>query len=116
MRVLVFTQYFWPETFSINELVKGLVEKGVDIDVLTGKPNYPEGSIYADYRAWGCQTERWHGATVYRVPLAPRGTRNALRLAINYLSFILSGLVFAPWLLRGRNYRVIFVYAPSPIL
>ena len=116
MRVLIFSQYFWPETFSINELVKGLIEKGMDVDVLTGKPNYPEGSIYADYRAWGCQTEGWQGATVYRIPLAPRGARNALRLAINYLSFILSGLVFAPWLLRRRNYRIIFVYAPSPIL
>jgi len=116
MRVLVLSQYFWPETFGINDLVKTLAEKGIDIDVLTGKPNYPEGSIYAGYRAWGCQTEQKLGITVYRVPLVPRGARKALRLAINYLSFIVSGLIFAPWLLRKRKYSMIFVYAPSPIL
>ncbi len=50
MRVLVVSQYFWPEGFRINEVTKTLVEKGVLVDVLTGKPNYPEGKIFAGYR------------------------------------------------------------------
>lgn len=115
MRVLVFSQYFWPESFRINELVKALNAKGVNVEVLTGKPNYPAGMVFMGYRAWGCTREFFHGVPLHRVPLMPRG-RGALRLTLNYLSFVLSGLVFAPWLLRSRRFDAIFVFAPSPIL
>jgi len=115
MRVLVLSQYFWPESFRINELVTALNAKGVGVEVLTGKPNYPDGKFFSGYRAWGCTREFFQGVPVHRVPLLPRG-RGVLRLALNYLSFILSGLVFAPWLLRGRRFDAIFVFAPSPIL
>lgn len=116
MKVLVVSQYFWPEGFRINEVVRSLVEKGVEVDVLTGKPNYPEGAIFPGYRAGGCQVESWAGAAVYRVPLFPRGARSAWRLALNYLSFVASGLLFGPWLLRKRHYDVVFVYGLSPLL
>ncbi len=115
MRVLVLSQYFWPESFRINELVTALNAKGVEVEVLTGKPNYPAGTIFAGYRAWGFTRELFQGIPLHRVPLMPRG-RGVLRLALNYLSFILSGLVFAPWLLRGQRFDAIFVFAPSPIL
>jgi glycosyltransferase involved in cell wall biosynthesis len=116
VRILIVSQYFWPESFRINDLVKTLLEKDVEIDVLTGKPNYPEGNIYKGYRALGCQVEEWKGATLYRLPLMPRGAKSGTRLAINYLSFVLSGLIFGPWLLRSRRYDAIFVYGISPIL
>lgn len=115
MRILIVSQYFWPESFRINDLVKTLTEKGVRVDVLTGKPNYPEGRIHSGYRMWGCQIESWRDAALYRVPLIPRGRKGALRLGVNYLSFIFSGLVVGPWLLRGRGYDAIFVYGVSPI-
>lgn len=116
VRILIVSQYFWPEGFRINDIVKTLVEKGATVDILTGKPNYPKGRITEGYRAWGTQSEAWAGATVFRVPLFPRGTRSAWRLALNYLSFIFSGLIFGPWLLRKRQYDVVFVYGLSPIL
>ncbi len=115
MRVLIVSQYFWPEGFRINDLVKTLVEKGVEVDVLTGKPNYPEGVIYSGYRWWTLQAEEWQGAGIYRVPLLPRREKGALGLALNYISFIVSGLIFGPWLLRRRGYDAIFVYGVSPI-
>lgn len=115
MRVLILSQYFWPESFRINELAKTLSEKGVGVEVLTGKPNYPQGSTFAGYRASGCQLDDYQGIPVHRIPLLPRG-RGGMRLALNYLSFIISGLLFAPWLLRKKRFDVIFVYAPSPIL
>ena len=116
MRILVVSQYFWPEGFRINEVVRSLVEKGVEVDMLTGKPNYPEGAIFPGYHAGGCQVESWAGTAVYRVPLFPRGERSGWRLALNYLSFMVSGLLFGPWLLRKRQYDVVFVYGLSPIL
>jgi glycosyltransferase involved in cell wall biosynthesis len=116
LKVLVVSQYFWPEGFRINDVVRTLVERGVSVDVLTGKPNYPEGKIFSGYRPWGIQTEQYLGANVFRIPIFLRGTRSGWRLALNYLSFVFSGLLFAPWLLRGRRYEAIFVYATSPIL
>ena len=116
MRVLVVSQYFWPENFRINAIVESLVERGVEIEILTGKPNYPEGVIFSGYRAWGCQREQWKGATLYRVPLLPRGRNSRLGLLVNYLSFIFFGLICGPWLVRKRHYDVIFVYGLSPIM
>jgi glycosyltransferase involved in cell wall biosynthesis len=116
MRILVVSQYYYPENFRINEVVQSLAAKGAMVDVLTGKPNYPGGKIFAGYSAWGCKIEKALGATLYRVPIFPRGERGALRLALNYLSFVISGLLLGPWLLRGNGYDVVFVYGPSPIL
>jgi len=115
MRTLIVSQYFWPEGFRINDVARALLGKGVQVEVLTGKPNYPRGEIFGGYRASGCQQETHQGIKINRIPLVARGSGGA-RLALNYLSFIVSGLLFAPWMLRKKRFDVIFVYAPSPIL
>lgn len=115
MRILVVSQYFWPENFRINELVCSLSKLGHEIDVLTGKPNYPEGKFYFGYSIFGKKFERWKETQIYRLPLLSRGSNNKLRLVMNYLSFIVSGIIFAPWMLRNKKYDVIFVYGTSPI-
>jgi glycosyltransferase involved in cell wall biosynthesis len=115
MRILIVSLYFWPENFRINDLVRSLEQKGHAVEVLTGKPNYPDGVIFPGYHSCGCGTEDWIGIKIYRVPIVTRGRNSSIRLALNYLSFVVSGLVFAPWMLRKKRYDVIFVYAPSPI-
>ncbi|OIN54154.1 glycosyltransferase family 4 protein [Pseudomonas costantinii] len=116
MKVLVWTQYFWPENFHINHVVDELRAQGVDVTVLTGKPNYPEGKIFDGYRSTGIQTEYYDGVEVIRLPLRARGKNSGKGMVLNYLSFIVSGYLFAPWALRGRKFDVVFVYAPSPLL
>ncbi len=116
MRLLIFSQYFWPETFGINCLARALADRGQKLSVLTGKPNYPEGRIFEGYSFSGIQREHHDGIEVVRVPLIPRGSRSSLGLALNYLSFILSGYILAPFALRGRRFDIVFVYAPSPLL
>lgn len=115
LRVLIVSQYFWPESFRINDVAKTLLEKGIEVEVLSGKPNYPKGEIYSGYRVWGCQQETHQGIDINRIPILTRGS-SGWRLALNYLSFIISGLLFAPWMLRKQKFDVIFIYAPSPIL
>jgi glycosyltransferase involved in cell wall biosynthesis len=115
MRTLIVSQYFWPESFPISDICASLVDRGLTVDVLTGKPNYPQGEILPGYRIWGCVKEVYRGMTVNRIPLWPRGKR-WLGLAINYWFFVFSGLLVAPFLLRKKKFDVIFVYAPSPIL
>lgn len=116
MNLLVLSQYFWPEGFRINDLVRSCVEKGLQVQVLTGNPNYPDGKVFDGYRAAGCSREDWGGVKVSRVPIVARGKGGGFRLAVNYLSFILSGLVFGPWLMRRQKTDAILVYAPSPLL
>lgn len=116
MKILIVSQYFWPENFSINDVARSLAEKEVEVDVLTGKPNYPAGEKFEGYRGWGWLRETWMGVSVFRVPLFARGEGGGLRLALNYLSFVISGLLFGVLVLRKRRYDAILVYAPSPIL
>ncbi|WFC63035.1 glycosyltransferase WbuB [Pseudomonas sp. REST10] len=116
MRILVLSQYFWPESFIINDVVRTLDEQGHEVVVATGKPNYPDGKVFDGYRAAGTQRERYQGRIeVLRVPLWPRGQGGAKNLVLNYLSFAFSGLLCLPWMLRGREFDAILVFAPSPI-
>lgn len=117
MKILVVSQYFWPESFRITELVSSLRSQGCVVAVLTGQPNYPDGKIFAGYSATGIGKQvHADGYEIFRLPLIPRGNARSIRLALNYLSFVLSGSVLGPWLLRGRDFDVIFVFGTSPIL
>ncbi|AJE03044.1 glycosyltransferase family 4 protein [Geobacter pickeringii] len=114
MRILVVTQYFWPENFRINDLVSGLLERGNSVTVLTGIPNYPEGSFFHGYGFFRKTSQEYHGAKVVRVPLIPRGNGSGVKLALNYLSFVLSVCFLAPFRCR-EQYDLIFIFEPSPV-
>ncbi len=114
MNILIVTQYFWPENFRINDLAIGLHEKGHSISVLTGIPNYPGGRFFKGYGFFSKRSENYHGISVFRVPLTPRGKGTGFRLAVNYLSFALFASLWGPFICRD-NYDIIFVYEPSPI-
>ncbi|HAL39237.1 MAG TPA: glycosyltransferase WbuB [Polaromonas sp.] len=116
MKVLVLSQYFWPETFRITEVAQSLRDLGHEVTILTGQPNYPRGEVFDGYRAAGFGAQQHEGGySIYRVPLVPRGRGGAIGLVANYLSFVLSACVLGPWLLRKQRFDVVFVYAPSPI-
>lgn len=114
MHILVVTQYFWPENFRINDLVSGLIERGHSVTVLTGIPNYPEGRFFAGYGIFRNTSQKYHGAKVLRVPLVPRGKGGGVRLALNYMSFVLGACLLAPFRCRER-YNLIFIFEPSPV-
>ena len=114
MKLLVVSQYFWPENFRINDLVADMVVRGHEVTVLTGLPNYPSGQFFSGYGWIHPRIEPYQGARVVRVPIVPRGGAGAIRLALNYLSFALFG-VLGVWLrLRGK-FDAIFVFEVSPI-
>ncbi|MDP1812051.1 MAG: glycosyltransferase family 4 protein [Sediminibacterium sp.] len=87
MRILIVTQYFWPESFRINDLCLGLKERGHEIVVLTGIPNYPKGKFYNGYNIFKKRVEDWNGIKIYRAILFPRRSGKGLSIALNYLSF-----------------------------
>lgn len=114
MKILFVSQYFYPETFRGNDIVFDLVNKGHDVTVLTGKPNYPSGFFYKGYKFWGVQHEQIEGAKVIRIPTIPRGKGGALRLILNYFSFILFSFYLARFKI-DKDYDIIFVQQLSPV-
>lgn len=114
MRLLVVSQYFWPEGFRVNDLVGALAARGHQVTVLTGVPNYPDGQVFAEYRESPERFSEYAGIPVVRVPLLPRG-RGALRLVLNYASFVVAASTIGTWRLRGQEFDAVFVYQPSPV-
>lgn len=114
MKILVVTQYFWPENFKINDLCDGLIERGHEVTVYTGLPNYPEGEFFKGYSFKGPYRETRGKIKIIRSPLIPRGKNKSLQLALNFFSFFFMASLLAPFLVRGK-YDKIFVYEPSPI-
>jgi colanic acid biosynthesis glycosyl transferase WcaI len=114
MKILVVSQYFWPENFRINDLVKEWVRRGHHVTVLTGIPNYPSGKIFEAYRVDPEKFLNYEGTRIVRVPMVSRGTGGA-RLLLNYLSFVVGSVLWGPWRLRGVAADVIFVFEPSPV-
>jgi len=114
MKILIVSQYFWPETFRINDLAEGLIERGHEVTVLTGIPNYPDGEFFKGYGFFKQLRQNYKGIKILRVPLIPRGNGSGKRLALNYLSFAFLAGIFAPFLC-GHKYDLIFVYQLSPV-
>jgi colanic acid biosynthesis glycosyl transferase WcaI len=114
VRLLIVTQYFWPENFRINDLVSGLAERGHEIVVLTGYPNYPDGAVFPAFRADPAAFRAYGTVRIERVPLVARG-RGGVQLMLNYASFAFSASTLGAWRLRGERFDAIFAYEPSPI-
>ena len=113
MKILVITQYFYPENFRINDLCFSLGEMGHKVTVLTGKPDYPGGNFYKGYGWFNKKTENINGLKVYRSNLILRGNSNLLRLFFNYVSFVILGSIKLFFI--KEKFDKILVYAPSPI-
>jgi glycosyltransferase involved in cell wall biosynthesis len=114
LRILVVTQYFWPEEFRVNDLALELADRGHEVTVLTGQPSFPSRALFSGYGPFRPWTEWLGRVAVKRVPLASRGRGQGWRLALNYLSFAASASLLGLARLRGR-FDVIFVYQLSPV-
>jgi glycosyltransferase involved in cell wall biosynthesis len=114
LRILVVSQYFWPENFRINDLVHEWTQRGHEVTVLTGKPNYPAGTVFPEFLSDAGRFGLYNGARVVRVPMMARA-HGAFRLVLNYASFVAGACLVGPWRLRNTSVDAIFVFEPSPI-
>lgn len=113
-KVLVVSQHYWPEDFRLNDLTQILVENKHKVTVLTGQPNYPQGTPFPGYHWWKFSCETHNGIKIYRVPLWPRHSGRAIHLVINYLSFNFFTLLAAPYFLF-KKYDHVIAWGTSPI-
>lgn len=112
MKILIVSQYFYPETFRVNTLAAELVRRGHDVTVLTGYPQYPAGRIYDGY-GFGVPYEReWRGVHIERVRALPRG-RTPLGLLLNCFTFVTAG---KRWVRKCKTvYDAVYVFEVSPV-
>jgi|WetSurMetagenome_2_1015567.scaffolds.fasta_scaffold34383_2 colanic acid biosynthesis glycosyl transferase WcaI len=109
MRIILLSQWFQPESFFKGlPFAKALRERGHNVEVLTGFPNYPGGKLYPGYRVRLYQREIMDGITVHRIPLYPSHDKSTFHRTLNYISFSLSAFLLGPWLIRKPD--VIYVY------
>ena len=99
----------------ISHIAKTLVQKGHDVRVLTGLPNYPEGKVPDEYKGKNYkkhENEEYFGVKVTRSKLVGRGS-NSLTLLLNYISFAVLGSIKARKLVPDAD--VVFIQQHSPI-
>ena len=122
MRVLIVTQYFYPEQFQINEIAPELVKRGHDVTVLCGVPNYPKGVVYSGYvtKQERLKAEKEYqqqtGVKVIHCNQIPRGN-NPLQLILNYFSFVRNSKTVIQKMVAAEEakYDIVLGYQLSPI-
>ena len=88
------------------------VKRGHKVTVVTGIPNYPQGEFYKGYGWLKNRRETWNGVEIIRLPLVARG-HGSVRLALNYLSFVVSGFFWSHF--TGLKADYVFTFEVSPM-
>lgn len=116
-RVLLVTQYFYPENFKSNDIAFELQKRGYQVEALVGIPNYPEGKYYKGYGIFQKRIEIINGVRVYRAFQTPRGRKaTGLGLSINYLTYAFFASIWALFFaIFKKKYDSIIVHQTSPI-
>lgn len=112
MKILIVSQYFYPETFRVNTLARELVERGNQVTVLTGYPQYPQGEIYEGFGFKTPYEKQWKSVRIERIKMRPRG-HNAIGLLRNCTSFVTQGY---KWVRKCKEkFDAVYVFEVSPV-
>ncbi|MCL6755069.1 glycosyltransferase family 4 protein [Nostoc sp. CCCryo 231-06] len=113
MHILIYSYNYHPEPIGIaplmTELAEGLVQRGHQVRVITGMPNYPQREIYDEYRGKWYVTEQINGVTIQRSYLRIKSKPNLLDRLLLELSFVFTSL---PQAFKGRRPDVIILTVP----
>lgn len=110
LRILVLSQYFSPEPITKpGDLAQALHERGHDVTVLTGLPQYPNGVRYPGYALRPWQRDSLGAVPVLRVAGYAYHGRSVVRRCLNFGAFALAAVLAWPLLKRPQ---VIYVWHP----
>lgn len=117
MRILIYSYNYHPEPIGIaplmTQLAEGLAQRGHEVRVVTGMPNYPERKIYPNYRGKFYQTETRNGVIIQRSYIWIRPKPGLMTRAILDGSFVCTSFIQA---LRGwRPALILLTVPPLPV-
>jgi len=113
MKILIVTQYYWPENSRVTDIAESLQKEGNEVTVLTGLPNYPEGYIYEGYRKGENRIQEHNGVHIIRAKLVER-RHDILHRFLNYYSFPFYASKIAKKL--PGDFDVVLAMEESPIM
>jgi len=113
VRILFLSQYFFPEQFSNNNIVRELADRNHEVEVVTGVPNYPIGKFFSGYSNRLRREDIWHGVSIHRAWSIARG-KSGLQLIANFICFPITGSWTALRRVRG-SVDILFVSCLSPL-
>lgn len=116
MHILIYSYNYYPEPIGIaplmTELAEGLAQRGHQVRVITGMPNYPQREIYEEYKGKWYVTEQKNGVTIQRSYLRIKSKPNLIDRLLLELSFIFTSL---PQAFNGNKPDLILLTIP-PLL
>jgi len=109
LKVTLVSQWYAPEPVSQpGWIVRAISNMGVDVEVLTGIPNYPSGRVHAGYEAWRSSSECSDGVRVRRTPEYPSHDASAIRRVLNYASWALSSALLGQRHLKRCDVALVY--------
>lgn len=114
MRVIIYTNHFYPEDFKVNDIAFELQKRGYDITIVSAVPDYPKGKFFEGYGWFKKNREIVNGCKVIRLPIIPRGNGGGKRLILQYLSYFISSSIFTFFHKLTHKYDAVFVHLTSP--
>lgn len=115
IRILLISQYFYPENFKSNDIAFELSKKGIKVEVLTSIPNYPKGKYYKGYGIFKKRVEEITNVKIYRAFQFSRGFQNNFRIALSYISYAIFSSFWSLIFTLYKKYDCIIVHQTSPI-
>lgn len=114
-KILFVCQYFYPETFRGNDIAFHLAEKGHNVHVVAGIPNYPKGKFFPGYGILKKRHEMINGVKVTHLPIVPRGNDSKIMLILNYFSYLIVGWIWVFFHALWYKYDMVFCQQLSPV-
>ena len=111
MKILLVSQFYYPERFSVTDIAESFVKAGHEVTVLTGKPNYGYGKIIEAYKK--IKYEEINGVKIHRVNLVPR-KHSRISIIRNYLSFHNNAKHFVRYF--KEEFDVVLSISLSPVI
>ena len=105
-KILIVTEYFYPEEFKINEIAIEWKKKGYEVDVLTQNPTYPLGKIFDGHKNKWFSKESFEGMTIYKVKAITGYKTSLFKKLLKYFSFMILGSIVS--LKIGKKYDYVF--------
>ncbi|MCB0736462.1 MAG: glycosyltransferase family 4 protein [Bacteroidetes bacterium] len=118
MRIILLTQYFFPETGAPQNRLGALAEylaNKHEVHVITAMPNYPALKIFPEYEGKLAFSETKDGYQIHRVPLHVNGKGFIDRLR-TYITFSINAAAYTKELFGKEPFDIVFCESPPLFL
>ena len=114
-KILIISQYFWPNNFRINDILSNLSDKKYEITIICANTNYIKKNKFPKFELKKKKFQK-KNFNILSVPVLHRKSSSFFSIILHYFSFIFSGIYYGNKNLNNKKFDKIFIYGTSPIL